>query len=693
MIAKYGVTSVAALVMACGGVSTENAKERADPVSSASEAETLACTEGTASSGWVGGGFGNNSGSFSVDVEATPGSGDEDALVGLAVSAPSTYSELAASVRFNTDGMIDVRDGDSYRADSNVPYRPGEKRHLRFDVDTVNHTYSVADLAGEWGDYYVAYDYAFRTQQENAQSLGFYGVKVDDGGGLGVCNVIAQNHACASAAAGEGFVNLAFAPQDRFVSIEFDATPSAGDIDAVLGVSSAAAAGFDDVAAAVRFNPDGSIDARDGDAYRPIRRDSAGSPAVQYTGGTTYNFRLLIDVLAHTYTVVLNDGDTLANLGFRTQQVNVPSLGNVVLESDGDTGTVTRCNLVVAPAWDAAYMHDAGSSGSNPVPLPDGRYLDVSPTQTVIHDPAGFPAGTAPLSGPLAADAAGNLYRLGTFSGTFDAGTGPLTSTGGVDVYLVKYDPAFHPVRAARFGGTGDDSFGGLAVNAGGDVLFVLDQNLVRVDAHGDVAYDSVPFGGGLFALAPDGSAIWQDYPGPDRALSITKLDPSGNRAWTHVMPIMEGGVELNGLVADASGGAVFAGEIEGKFDLGDGRTFAIEAQEDGQETYIAKLDAGGSPVYANATTISDFDGLTADGIGNVAVSGSHVNPFYAMLEEYRPDGSLIRQLDGGKLLLPSMPIGWSEGAVSADWPGNLYWRFGAGPLDFGTFFVKLNAP
>lgn len=691
MSSKYRVTSLAALVMACGGgTPTQPGGEQASELGKSSQAESLACAEGTAASGWVDGAFGSNSGTFSVDVDATPASGDEDALVGLAANAPSTYADLAAIVRFDTNGKLDVRDGDTYRADADFSYRPGERRHLRFDVDTVNHTYSVLDASGEWGGAYIARDYAFRSEQANVESLGFYGAKVDAGGALGVCDVIAQSAACASATAGEGFVSQAFAPQAGFVSVEFDATPSADNIDAVLGVSSTAAAAFDDIAAAVRFNPDGFIDVRDGAEYRPLVTDANGAPASRYTGGTAYNFRLLIDVPAHTYAVALNGSSILRNLAFRSQQAHASSLGAFVSESDGAAGTVTRCNLDVAPARGTAYLHDLASSGDNPLPLPDGRYLDVQAEGSVIYDRAGAPAGSTPVAGALAVDAAGNLYRLGTFSGTFDPGTGPLASAGGVDVYLVKYDAGFHPVRAARFGGAEDDGFAGPKVNANGDVLFVLDGKLVRVDAQGNVVYDTVPFGGDLFALAPDGSALWQDAPRPEGALSLTKLEPSGSHAWTHVMRIVDGGVAIDGLVADASGGVVFAGEIDGTFELGDGTTFALEAGEDGAQTYIAKLDANGSPVYALSTAISDFDGLTADGLGNVAVSGTHVNAFHATLEQYRSDGSLAREVDGQKLLLPALQIGWSRSGVRADWLGNLYWSFGVGPQDYGDFFVKL---
>jgi hypothetical protein len=570
-----------------------------------------------------------------------------------------------------------------------VPYRAGELHHLSFKVDATNHTYSAWDDNGAYVST-IASNFAFRTEQANASELAFYGVKVDAGGPLDVCNVFARGE-CTSAGPGDGFVNDAFAPQQTFVTLQFDATPSEANVDTVVGVSEAAATRFNDIAAAVRFNPDGIVDARDGDVYRPFLQNYQPYGEYAYTAGTTYHFVFLIDVLTHEYNVVLSGAQVLHDLAFRTQQANASSLGNLVLQSDADTGTVTRCATTSSPVRGAAYMHDIGT-GSNrplPLPLPDRRHLLVGPTETVVFDAAGLPAGSAPVTGALAADAAGNLYKTGTFSGTFDAGTGALTSAGGVDAYVVKYDAAFSPVWSVHFGGADDDTVSAPQVNANGDVLFVLNDNLARLDAQGNVAYDAVPVSAGArLAMAPDGSVFASDDPPVANALSITKRDPNGNTVWTHVMP-KEGTVTLGALVADATGGAVFTGKIDGQVDLG-GHIYQLRPGENGSQVYIAKLDGSGTYVYANTTDFAYFGGLTADGLGNAATSGTHGNGFYPVLDQYGPDGTLLRAVTGGTLV-PAL-AGGSGAPVIADWSGNLYWTFTIGVDTIANYFVSLRA-
>lgn len=688
MTTNRRVASAAALVMACGGLIAcggvnDGAGDRAEALHSESQADSVACVEGTTASGWADGGIGTNSGTFSVELDATPNSTDEDALFGLAAQAPATYADLAAIVRFNTDGKLDARDGGTYHATTDVSYAAGQTHHLRFDVDTANHTYSVTDLSAPASPV-VASGFGFRSEQASAGSLSAYGVKVDAGGPLDVCNVIVENQSCLSASAHQGFVNVPFTAQDVFVTVEFDATPSAANIDAVMGVSTSAASSFNDIAAAVRFNPDGGIDARDGDVYRPV--GNAGT----YAAGVTHHFILFLDVLAHEYSVVVDEHQIAEHLAFRTQQANTNSLGNLVIESDGDTGTVTRCAATARPAHDAVYMHLAPPPAGTVLPLSDARYLVVQASQSLVFDDEGAQTVTTDMRAPLAADAASNIYGTGTFSGTFDAGTGPLTSAGGVDAYVVKYDERFVPVWSERFGGTGDDTIGAPVVNAEGDVVFVLDGKLVRLDPQGNVVYDSASVSSGAtLALAPDGSVFASDDPPVAQALSITKLDPAGNTTWTHVMPIVEGDVNMRGLAADAEGGAVFAGEIDGRFDLG-GTTFTQEAGEDGPQTYIAKLDGTGAYVYANATSITRYGGLVTDTHGHAAVSGMHENPFEARIDQYDANGSLLREIGGGTLI-PSHDLGTAD-AAAGDWAGNLYFSFDTLPYSYGPFFAKISA-
>jgi len=563
MTANYRLTSVAALLMGCGGVTSPDATQQTEQLGVETQADTQACVEGTATSGWSTGSFARHSGMFSVELDATPGTTDEDALVGLASAAPGNYADLAAIVRFNADGKLDARDGDTYRADTDIRYQAGRRHHLLFDIDMDHHKYTARAVI-DGSSYDIARDFSFRTGQTSTTDLGAYGVKVDAGGPLEVCNVVAHAAGCTSADSGQGFINQAIPAQDKFVTVTFDATPSIANMDAVMGVSPAPVRSFNDIAAAVRFNPDGKIDARDGDVYREIPfRDP-------YVAGTTYHFALLVDVLTHTYSVALNGTLALQNLAFRAQQAHATSLTNLVIESDAAEGSVVQCGLSVKPPPGAAYVHDVGLVAPVSVALPDGRYLNVQSSQTLLFDAQGLAAGTAPISGPLAVDAAGNLYRTGTFWGTYDTGAGTLTSAGGNDAFLVKYDAGFNPVWSARYGGTGNDTVSGPIVNASGDVIFVLNDKLAHVDPRGNLVYGNQSFStGAKFALAPDGSVFSTDPPPSSTQLSITKYEPDGSWAWTHSMPITEGGVNLMALAADASGGVVFAGEIDGQLDLG----------------------------------------------------------------------------------------------------------------------------
>src|SRR5581483_17934 len=76
----------------------------------------------------------------------------------------------------------------------------------------------------------------------------------------------------------------------------FDATPSASPNDALVALSSGAQTTFTGFACIVRFNTVGDIDARNGGNY-------AAAATVPFTGNSTYHFRLVINVSAHTYSI------------------------------------------------------------------------------------------------------------------------------------------------------------------------------------------------------------------------------------------------------------------------------------------------------------------------------------------------------------------------------------------------------
>jgi len=146
--------------------------------------------------------------------------------------------------------------------------------------------------------------------------------------------------------------NVAFAPQSGSFTAEFDATPQNAAMDGVVGLSNGPAADYSSLAAIVRFNTSGMIDARNGGAY-------AASAAIPYSAGTTYNFRLVVSVSAHTYSVYVQSGSGAEQLlastfSFRTEQALASTLNNLGLYAS--VGSETVCKLAVTVANDTTPL-------------------------------------------------------------------------------------------------------------------------------------------------------------------------------------------------------------------------------------------------------------------------------------------------------------------------------------------------
>src|SRR5262249_819888 len=118
---------------------------------------------------------------FTVNLDARMGSDGGDALFGFSNGAAFDYTDLAAIARFNPEGLIDARDGGTYRAEGVVPYRAGRWAHLRFDIDLTNRRYSLDELNGQF-DLEIGRDYRFRTEQANTPGVNSFVLKTDDGG-------------------------------------------------------------------------------------------------------------------------------------------------------------------------------------------------------------------------------------------------------------------------------------------------------------------------------------------------------------------------------------------------------------------------------------------------------------------------------------------------------------------------------
>jgi hypothetical protein len=142
--------------------------------------------------------------------------------------------------------------------------------------------------------------------------------------------------------------------------IQFDITPVAAIEDGVTGLSAGPAAGYNDLAAAVRFNNTGMIDARNGGSF-------VAAAAIPYAAGTAYHFILDVNVGTHTYNAYVMLGSQQVSIGttlaFRTQQASVSSLA--YLNGLTVTGSDTICNAVTTTSSAATLLLNSSISSLN----------------------------------------------------------------------------------------------------------------------------------------------------------------------------------------------------------------------------------------------------------------------------------------------------------------------------------------
>jgi hypothetical protein len=136
------------------------------------------------------------------------------------------------------------------------------------------------------------------------------------------------------------WTNTGFIAQTGSPTVKFNATPSGNNINAVAGLSNGPQSVYTGLAAIVRFNPSGFIDAYNGTGYSALT-------SIPYTGGTKYSFWFQLNIPAQTYNVYVTPegGQQVqigANFAFR---LNAPTLNNVTYHAEVGSDTVCSFNL------------------------------------------------------------------------------------------------------------------------------------------------------------------------------------------------------------------------------------------------------------------------------------------------------------------------------------------------------------
>jgi len=141
------------------------------------------CPLALAAGGFVAQALGPGAVVVSSDFVATP---DQlvDGVIGLSTNPATGFNDLAATVRFSPNGIIEARNGDHFQADVLQPYFAGASRRIRIIANVSTHTFSVYVAPDDHHSVQLANRYAFRTTQSAASSLGALNAIIDSPQGI-----------------------------------------------------------------------------------------------------------------------------------------------------------------------------------------------------------------------------------------------------------------------------------------------------------------------------------------------------------------------------------------------------------------------------------------------------------------------------------------------------------------------------
>lgn len=230
----------------------------------------------------------------------------------------------------------------------------------------------------------------------------------------------------------------------------------------------------------------------------------------------------------------------------------------------------------------------------------------------------------------IAVDAAGNSYVTGSFMGAATFGSTVLTSAGGLDVFVVKYDASGAVVYAVSGGGASDDAARSIAVDAAGNAY-------VAGQYYGTSTYAP---------LSPITSLGGSD-------VFVLKVDPSG----VFVNLFSAGGVsseDVQSIAVEAAGAVYIAGMFTHSATFG---TLTLNANGPSgdstsaynQDAFFVKYDAAGTAVWARAA-----GGTTNDYATTVCIDEVHGAVYFS---------GLAKQA--------TLPIVFGSGGTPLTWSGS----------------------
>jgi hypothetical protein len=196
----------------------------------------------------------------------------------------------------------------------------------------------------------------------------------------------------------------------------------------------------------------------------------------------------------------------------------------------------------------------------------------------------------------VATDASRNVIVAGAFPGTVNFGGGNLTSAGGFDIFVAKFDTTGTHEWSQRFGDVTDQSAYSVATDGSGNVIV----------AGGFVG--TVNFGGNDLT-----SAGLAD-------IFVAKFDAAGVHQWSQRFGDQDNQLPKS-VATDASGNVIVTGDFAGAVDFGGGSLTSAGSGD----IFVAKLNSAGVHQWSQRfgdQTNQVPQSVTTDANGNVVVTG-----------------------------------------------------------------------
>ena len=255
----------------------------------------------------------------------------------------------------------------------------------------------------------------------------------------------------------------------------------------------------------------------------------------------------------------------------------------------------------------------------------------------------------------IAIDANGFIYVTGNFQGSnvdFDpSGSALLSSAGGSDIFVAKYNTAGQYQWAFRVGGTG------------GDVGYQI-----ATDASSSI-YVTGYFQGTNIDFDPSGSAANLSSAGGSTDIFVAKYNSAGQYQWAFKI----GGTDYDygtAITINPSGEVFTSGYFQSiNTDFDPGGSAANLSGESGYDLYLAKYNTSGQYQWAFKIGCSGYQEIPLDIVADNN-NNAYITGWFSMTVDFDPSGSIANVTSNG---------GTEIFVAKYNSAGQYQWAFGVG--------------